>query len=156
MTMKSNIIFGLLLLLAPTLLLPRTAAVAQDKAGDALPAAAPVLSPALCGKAVLLLSVGEQSIGREEFEIQCQADGYAASGRTQIKVASTTIDLNTTLTVDKTGEPLTSTAKGTVNGTPFDQAVTVKGATATVRTGESTKEMPFVKGTSVVGGNIFY
>src|SRR5689334_13732343 len=156
MTMKSKTIFGLLLLLAPMLLSSGTVVTAQDKTGDRVPAAAPVLSPALCGKAVLLLSVGEQSIGREEYEIQCQADGYSASGRTQIKVATTDFDLNTTLIVDKTGDPLTSTAKGTVNGSPFDQALTVKGATATFRSGDSTKELPFVKGTSLVGGNIFY
>jgi dienelactone hydrolase len=154
--MRSTIIFGLLLLLAPALLLPRAVATAQEKTGDKLPAAAPALSPALCGKAVLLVSVGEQPIGREEYEIQCQPDGYAASGHTQFKVATTEFDLNTTLTVDKTGEPLTSTAKGTVNGSPVDQAMTVKGATATFRTSENTKEFPFAKGTSLVGGNIFY
>ncbi|MFL6216950.1 MAG: alpha/beta hydrolase family protein [Blastocatellia bacterium] len=154
--MKLTLIFGLLLLLAPTLLLFSPVATAQEKAGDKLPAAVPILTPALCGKGVLLLSVGEQSIGREEFAIQCQPDGYSASGHTQIKVATTSIDLNTTLTVDKTGEPLASTAKGLVNGSPFDQSVAIKGATATVRNGDSTKEVPFVKGTSLLGGNIFY
>jgi fermentation-respiration switch protein FrsA (DUF1100 family) len=154
--MKSKIISGLLLLLAPTLLWVHTVATAQEKAGGQLPAAAPVLSPALCGKAVLLLTIGEQSIGREEFEIQCQPDGYAASGHTQIKVATTSLDLNTTLTVDKTGEPSALTAKGMINGGPFDQAIAVKGTTATVRNGENTREVPFVKGTSVIGGNIFY
>ena len=133
--MKSKITFALLLLFAAALSLSRTTATAQEKASDKLPAAYPVLSPALCGKAVLLLSVGEQSIGREEFEIQCLPDGYSASGHTQIKVATTSLDLNSTLNVDKAGEPTASTAKGTVNGNPFDQAVTIKGATATLTSG---------------------
>lgn len=122
-----------------------------------LPPAAPLLSPSLCGKGVFSFWLGDTSIGREEFEIKCQPDGgYAVSGHTDFKVPGQLIDLNTTLEVDKSGEPLSSSAKGTVNDKPFDQSVVVKGAVATVNTGGSSKELPFAKGTSLVGGNIFY
>ena len=122
-----------------------------------LPTAAPMLSPSICGKAVYDLWLGDKPVGREEFEIKCKPDGgYQASGHTELKPAGAAIDLNTTLEVDKSGEPLSSTAKGTVNGSPFDQSVVVKGATTTITTGASIKELPFAKGSSLVGGNIFY
>jgi uncharacterized protein len=122
-----------------------------------LPPAAPVLSPSICGKGVFLFWLGEQSIGREEFEIKCQLDGgYAASGHTDLKVPGASMDLNTTLEVDKSGEPVSSTAKGSVGGKPFDQSVVVKGAMATVTSAGGTKELPFAKGTSLLGGNIFH
>src|SRR5512143_2952395 len=104
-------------LLAPLLL------CAQQK----LPPAAPLLSPSICGKGVFSFWLGDQSIGHEDFEIKCQPDGgYAASGHTDFKVPGGSIDLNTTLEVDKAGEPLSSTAKGTVGGKPFDQSIVVK------------------------------
>ena len=122
-----------------------------------LPTATPMLSPSICGKAVYDLWLGDKSAGREEFEIKCKPDGgYQASGHTELKPAGAAIDLNTTLEVDKSGEPLSSTAKGTVNGSPFDQSVVVKGATTTITTGTGTKELAFAKGSSLVGGNIFY
>ncbi|HXF38196.1 MAG TPA: alpha/beta fold hydrolase [Blastocatellia bacterium] len=122
-----------------------------------LPTATPMLSPSICGKAVYDLWLGDQSVGREAFEIKCNPDGgYQASGHTELKPTGAAIDLNTTLEVDKSGEPLSSTAKGTVNGSPFDQSVVVKAATAAITTGSSTKELPFAKGSSLVGGNIFY
>ena len=145
--MKRRITACIILLLAPTLLL------AQQK----LPPAAQLLSPSICGKGVFSLWLGEQKIGREEFEVKCQPDGgYASSGHTDFKVPGASIDLNTTLEVDKSGEPLSSTAKGTVNSQPFDQSVAVKGAVATVTTTGGTKELPFAKGTSLLGGNIFH
>ncbi|HXU08032.1 MAG TPA: alpha/beta fold hydrolase [Blastocatellia bacterium] len=122
-----------------------------------LPTATPMLSPSICGKAVYDLWLGDQSVGREEFEIKCRPDGgYQASGHTELKPTGAVIDLSTTLEVDKSGEPLSSTAKGTINGSPFDQSVVVKGSTTTITTGASTKELPFAKGSSLVGGNIFY
>ena len=145
--MKRRITACIILLLAPTLLL------AQQK----LPPAAQLLSPSICGKGVFLFWLGEQSIGREEFEIKCQPDGgYVSSGHTDFKVPGGAIDLNTTLEVDKSGEPLSSTAKGTLNSQPFDQSVAVKAAVATVTTAGGTKELPFAKGTSLLGGNIFH
>lgn len=67
-----------------------------------------------------------------------------------------TTDLNTTLEVDKFDEPLSFAAKGSVNGRPHDQSVVVKGATATITTNGGAKDAPFPKGTSLLGGNIFY
>src|SRR5215813_11785645 len=102
--------------------------VAQQKPSTT----APILSPGICGKGVFSLFVGEQTIGREEFEIKCEPSGdYTANGHTNLKGAAE-IDLNTTLDVDKSGEARSSTAKGTVNGKQFDQSVVVKGATATI------------------------
>ena len=145
--MKLRIAASIIVLLAPSVLL------GQQK----LPPAASLLSPSICGKGVFAFWLGEQSIGREAFEIKCQPDGgYLASGHTDLKVPGASIDLNTTLEVDKSGEPLASTAKGAVNGKPFDQSVTVKGAVATVTTSGGTKELPFARGTSLLGGNIFY
>jgi alpha-beta hydrolase superfamily lysophospholipase len=122
-----------------------------------LPQAVPLLSPSVCGKGAFSLFLGDQAIGREDFEIKCQKDGgFAASGHTDLKVPGAAIDLNTTLEVDKSNEPLSSTAKGTVNGRPFDQTIMVKGATVTTTSGGGTRELPFTKGTSILGGNIFY
>lgn len=135
------------------LLLLQYPSPAQNK----LPPAAPLLSPSICGKGVFLFWLGQQSIGREEFEVKCQPDGgYASTGHTDFKVPGASMDLNTTLEVDKTGEPLSSTAKGTANGQPFDQSIVVKGAVANVTTSGATKELPFAKGTSLLGGNIFH
>jgi dienelactone hydrolase len=144
---KRIILLCNLILLGPAML------HAQQK----LPPAAPLLSPSVCGKGAFSLFMGEQAIGREDFEIKCQPDGgFAASGHTDLKVPGATIDLNTTLEVDKSYEPLSSSAKGTVNGKPYDQSIVVKGNTATILTDGSSKELPFAKGTSLVGGNILY
>lgn len=119
--------------------------------------AASMLSPAICGKGAFLLFLGEQQVGREDFEIKCQPDGaYTASGHTVFKVAGAGMDLNTTLTLDKNGDPLKSTAEGTVNGQPYNQSVSVNGLTATIISNGSSKELPFTKGASLFGGNIFY
>src|SRR6185295_11285867 len=117
-SMKLMIYVCLASLLSPLVM------TAQQK----LPAATAMLSPSICGKAVYDLWLGDKSVGREEFEIKCKPDGgYLASGHTELKPTGAAIDLNTTLEVDKSGEPLSSTAKGTINGTPFDQSVVVKG-----------------------------
>jgi dienelactone hydrolase len=119
--------------------------------------ATPTLSPDICGKGVFSFWLGDQTIGREDFEIKCEPGGdYTASGHTNLKVPGGEIDLNTTLEVDKFGEAKSSTAKGTVGGKPFDQTVLVKGATATITSAGGTKDLPFAKGTSLLGGNIFY
>ena len=122
-----------------------------------LPPATQLLSPSICGKGVFVLWAGDQSIGREEFEVKCQPDGgYESSAHTDFKVSGATMDLNSTLKVDKSGEPSSSTVKGTVNGQPFDQSVIVKGAVAIVTTSGASKELPFANGTSLSGGNIFH
>ncbi len=145
--MKMTLYACTIVVLAPLIL------HAQQK----LPAAAPLLSPSICGKGVFDFWLGEQSIGREEFEIKCQSGGgYAANGHTDLKVPGASIDLKTTLDLDKSGEPLSSTAKGSINGKPFDQSVEVKGAVATVTTSDASKKLPFEHGTSLLGGNIFH
>ena len=128
-------------------------ALAQQK----LPPGAPLLSPSIGGKGVFVLWMGDKSIGREEFEVKCQPDGgYESSGHTDFKVPGATMDLTSTLKVDKSGEPLSSIARGTVNGQPFDQSVVVNGAVAIVTASGATKELPFAKGTSLSAGNIFH
>lgn len=145
--MKLKLAACVIVLLAPSLL------CAQQK----LPPAAPLLSHSICGKGVFSFWLGDQSIGHEEFEIKCQPDGgYAASGHTDFKVPGGSIDLNTTLEVDKAGEPLSSTAKGTVGGKPFDQSIVVRGTNASITTNGATKELPFARGMSLLGGNIFH
>lgn len=122
-----------------------------------LPPAASMLSSSICGKGAFLLFIGDKQIGREDFEIKCAADGgYAATGHTSLNAGGTTIDLKSSLTLDKTGEPLSSSAEGEVGGSPFNQSVTVKGATATVASAGGSKDLPFQKGASLFGGNIFY
>ena len=144
--MKSVIAMSVIsLFVVPTLF-------AQQK----LPTAVPLLAPSICGKGVYLFWLGEQSMGREEFETKCQPNGdYLTNGHTELKTPVGAIDLNTSLEVDKTGEPLLSTAKGTVNGKPFDQSVAIKDGTATITSAGGTKDLPFAKGTSLLGGNIF-
>ena len=122
-----------------------------------LPPPAGMLSPSICGKGAFVLWLGDQQIGREEFDVKCQPDGgYESTGHTDFKVPGATMDLNSTLIVDKSAEPLSSTARGTVNGQPFDQSVVIKGAVATVTSSGASKELPFAKGTSLSGGNIFH
>jgi alpha-beta hydrolase superfamily lysophospholipase len=126
---------------------------AQQKSSTATP----ILSPSICGKGVFNFLLGDQTLGREEFEIKCALSGdYTANGHTNLKGAGGEIDLNTTLEIDKSGEAKTSTAKGMVNGKPFDQSIVVKGDSATITSGGGTKEIPFAKGTALLGGNIFY
>src|SRR5215472_8109424 len=57
-----------------------------------------LLTPAICGKGVFLFSLGQQSLGRETFEIKCQPDGvYSGSGRTELKVPGVMLDINTSM-----------------------------------------------------------
>ena len=154
--MKNRILLSLVTILCG-LILPTPLPARQNQTSAKLPPAVPLLSPSICGKGVFVLYAGEQAIGREEFEVKCQPDGgYASSGHTDFKIAGATMDLKSTLEVDKSGEPLSSTVKGSVNGQPFDQSVVVKGAVAIVTTSGSTKELSFAKGTSLSGGNIFH
>jgi dienelactone hydrolase len=143
--MKSLILMFFIMFLVPPLF-------AQQKSATA----APLLSPSICGKGVYLFWLGEQSMGREEFETKCQPNGnYLTTGHTELKTPAGTVDLNTSLEVDKSDEPISSTAKGTVNGKPFDQSIVVKDGTATIASAGGTKDLPFAKGTSFLGGNIF-
>lgn len=117
----------------------------------------PLLSPAICGKGVFQLILGDKTAGREEFEIKCQPDGgYLVNAHTVLDLPGAASDLNTTLEVDKSGEPMSSTAKGTVSGQPFDQSLVIKTTTATLTTNGNVREFPFTKGTALFGGNLFY
>ncbi|HSO75559.1 MAG TPA: alpha/beta fold hydrolase [Blastocatellia bacterium] len=130
---------------------------AQEKpASSQLPPATPLLSPAICGKSNLVFKLGEQPVGNEALEIKCQPDGgYSAVGRTELKVPGASIDLNTTLDLDKSGSPTSSSAKGSVAGQPFDQSVSIKDGIATLTSGK-TRQLPFKEGSALMGGNIFY
>jgi dienelactone hydrolase len=152
---KNPIILSLITVLCGLILATRLPGQ-ENPTNAKLPPAVPLLSPSICGKGVFGFWLGEQSIGREEFDIKCQPDGaYAVTGHTELKVGAS-IDLNTTLEVDKSGEPRSSTAKGSAGGKPFDQSIVVNGSVATVTSGGSSKELPFAKGSSLLGGNIFY
>jgi dipeptidyl aminopeptidase/acylaminoacyl peptidase len=176
--MKTLILLITFMLVAPAILLAQQPASAdkpatqdkaaiQDKAATQdkavkpeakLPPAAPMLSPAICGKGTFLFTFGDQPLGSETFEIKCLPDGgYSASGHTEMKPPGPGLNLNTTLELDKTGTPISSTAKGTATaGVPFDQSVIVKGGTATITTNGKTQELPYTKGAALIGGNIFY
>src|SRR5206468_9144769 len=111
--LKNRILLSLVIVLWGLILPTRlTAQRNPTNAVSKLPPAAPLLSPSICGKGVFSLWLGEQAIGREDFETKCQPDGgYAVIGHTDLKGPGASIDLNTTLEVDKSGEPLSSTAK---------------------------------------------
>ncbi len=135
----------------------RVAAAQEKSASTQLPPATPLLSPAICGKSNLVFKLGEQPVGNEALEIKCQPDGgYTAVGHTELKVPGASIDLNTTLDLDKSGSPTSSTAKGTVAGQPFDQSVSIKDGTATMTTSGKTQGIPFKEGSALQGRNIFY
>lgn len=80
-----------------------------------LPPPTSLLTPAICGKGSFSFWLGDQTIGREDFEIRCEQGGYSASGHTSLKTPAGNLDLNTTLAVDKSGAPVSSTAKGQTN-----------------------------------------
>ena len=112
---------------------------------------------ALCGPGRYDLSAGGQSVGSETFEITCLPDGrYTGSGRTQLSGMGVGIDLTTHLELGADLVPSSASAKGTVNGQPFDQSGTFNDGTATLTTNGQSHSMPYAKGASWMGGNIFY
>ena len=111
----------------------------------------------LCGTGRYDLSAGGQSVGNETFEISCHPDGrYSATGRTQLSGVGVGIDLTTHLEVGADLVPSSASAKGTVNGQPFDQSGTFNDGTATLTTNGQSQTVPYAKGASWIGGNIFY
>jgi alpha-beta hydrolase superfamily lysophospholipase len=126
---------------------PARSLAAQDTRGaraQALPPAAPLLSPKICGKGAFLLYAGEESLGRETFEIACRPDGtYSGSGNTSLKIPGGTLTQDTTVVLDKMGVPQSFTVKGTAKGDPFEQATTFKDGKAIATAGSRTEEMPY-------------
>ena len=154
--MKKLTLLSLVIILCG-LILPMPLPAQTNSPQSKLPPAAQLLSPSICGKGVFRFWLADQQIGREEFEVTCRPEsGYRSSAHTDFKVPGASIDLKSTLDVDKSGEPLSSATTGTVNGQPLDQSIVVKPAVAIVTTNGSSKELPFAKGTSLMGGNIFH
>jgi dipeptidyl aminopeptidase/acylaminoacyl peptidase len=111
----------------------------------------------LCGAGEYVFTAGGQNVGRETFEITCHPDGrYTATGRTQLSGMGAGIDLTTHLELGADLVPGSASAKGTVNGQPFDQSATFTNGTATLSTNGQSQSVPYAKGASWLGGNIFY
>ena len=110
----------------------------------------------ICGAGRYDLTMGGQSVGSETFDIACHPGGYTATGRTQLSMAGAGIDLTTHLEVGADLVPASASAKGTVNGQPFDQSGTFRDGTATLTTNGQQQSVPYTKGASWLGGNIFY
>lgn len=165
-----KIVLGLclLMLLMPAFILggqPVTQDVSvtsQDKtaaatSAQALPPAPPLLSPEICGKGVFLLSMADESLGRETFEITCQpGGGYLASGTTNIKLPTGAFNQDTTIEVDKSAVPLRFTVKGEAGGTPIDQTIVFKDNKATITSNAATNEMPYTNRAAVIMNAITY
>jgi dienelactone hydrolase len=111
----------------------------------------------ICGPGRYDLSVGGQSVGNETFDITCHPDGrYTGTGRTQLSGPGIGIDLTTHLELGADLIPASASAKGTVNGQPFDQTATFNDGTATLVSNGQSQTMPYAKGASWMGSNIFY
>jgi fermentation-respiration switch protein FrsA (DUF1100 family) len=135
-------------------------AASQDKGAvgaQALPPAPPLLSPKICGKGVFLLFLGEQSLGREAFDIQCRPDGgYQASGNTTMTLPSGTLNQATMIEVDKEGVPRSFSVKGASGSTGFEQATTFKDNKATTTAGGETQELPYTNRAAVIVNAVTY
>ena len=109
----------------------------------------------LCGAAKYDLSAGGQAVGSETFEITCTPDRrYSATGRTQLSPLG--MDLTTTLELGADMLPVTATSKGTIRGQPFEQSGKYENGVATVTTNGQAQSVPYTKGASWMGANIFF
>jgi dienelactone hydrolase len=123
----------------------------------ALPPAPPLLSSALCGKGVYLFTMNGQPVGRESFDVNCLPEGgFSVSGHTDLRVPGATVDLESTLELDKSAIPSKFTAKGTIAGIPTDQVLILKDGTGKVSFSGSQREVPYTPGSSFIAPNIFY
>lgn len=162
--MKSFVIICLVTLLTSSLYAQQPSATpqppAQEKSAEAqakLPAAVPLLSPAICGQGVFQLLLGTQPLGSETFEITCRADGgYAASGRTLMKLPGLTIDLNTSIETDKEATPSKFTLQGVLGQIAPAQTVTVTNDKATIIDNGKRSEAPYVRGATFLVPNVTY
>lgn len=124
---------------------------------QALPPAPPLLSPKICGKGVFLLSLGEQSLGRETFEITCRSDGgYRASGNTNMKLPAAAFNLDTTIELDKAGVPQRFIIKGKTGASSVDQTISFKDDKATVTSGGDAKEIPYDNRAAIITNGVSY
>jgi dipeptidyl aminopeptidase/acylaminoacyl peptidase len=109
----------------------------------------------LCGAGSYTLTAGGQTIGNETFEVTCKPDGkYSATGRTQLTPLG--LDLTTALELDAKLQPISASAKGTVQGKPFDQSGTYANGTATLTSNGQSQTISYTPNASWSGGNIFY
>jgi dienelactone hydrolase len=162
--MKSLVIICLLTLVASSLSAQQPAAtpqpLAQEKSAAVqkkLPPAVPLISPAICGKGVFQLLLGTQSLGSETFEITCNSGGgYAASGRTLMKLPGLTIDLDTSIETDKEATPSKFKLHGVLGQMTPAQTVTVTNDKATIIDDGKTSEAPYVKGATFLVPNVTY
>lgn len=145
----------LLLSLLLTLLMPGFLYAQQTR--PQLPAPAPLLSPALCGKGVFLISLSGTSVGREAFDVKCvEGVGYAASAQTNIKLPGALIDVETSIELDKAASPTKFTSKGTMLGSPVDQTITFKDGKANITTQGGAQEILYEQGASFIMSNVQY
>jgi dipeptidyl aminopeptidase/acylaminoacyl peptidase len=109
----------------------------------------------LCGPGSFALSAGGQAIGTETFEITCHPDGrYSVTGRTQL--AAVAVDLATTIELNRSLLPSSAGAKGTVQGSPFEQTGSYANGTATLVTNGTSQTITYPADASWAGSNIFY
>jgi dipeptidyl aminopeptidase/acylaminoacyl peptidase len=109
----------------------------------------------LCGAGSYTLTADGQTIGNETFEVTCKPDGkYSATGRTQLTPLG--LDLTTALELDAKLQPISASAKGTVQGKPFDQSGTYANGTATLTSNGQSQTISYTPNASWSGGNIFY
>lgn len=127
----------------------------QEKAS--LPAPAPLLSPALCGKGVYLIRLGSKDVGRENFEVNCtEGGGFNGSSQTDIKLPGATVNVRTRIELDKHAIPTKFTSEGVMAGVPVDQTILFKDGTATVTTKDGSQEVPYQKGAAMTMSNVPY
>jgi dipeptidyl aminopeptidase/acylaminoacyl peptidase len=111
----------------------------------------------LCGAGRYDFSANGQPLGSETFEVTCKPDGhYVATGRTQLSGGAASIDLTTNLELGPDLRPITASAKGTVQGRPFEQTGTFSNGTATLVSNGQSQTIPYAPDASWLGGNIFY
>jgi len=129
----------------------------ETVAAPKLPPAAPLLSPAICGKGTFLFTFGNQPLGRETFEINCLPDGsFAAGGHTDLRLPGATVDLNMSIELNKAAVPMKVMAKGKAGGIAIDQILILKDGTATLTSNGSAREIPCAKDAAYIPNNVFY
>ncbi|MBC7909983.1 MAG: alpha/beta fold hydrolase, partial [Pyrinomonadaceae bacterium] len=123
-----------------------------------LPAPPPLLSAAaLCGKGTFLISLSGTSIGRETFEVKCvEGGGFSGNAKTDIKLPGATIDLQTTIELDKAAVPSKVTLKGMMMSAAMDETLVFKDGTATSTDNGKSRDMPYANGASFVMSNVPY